>query len=205
MSIRRLSGGVVAGLLTLFFSVSEGVADRPLLGIDVVKVKPKGSWTEVTIAIENLGETDAEFQCCTAFLENSDGYAIASLTNADVGTQIHNKAKTPALIGGIAAVGLGLGGAISGVRELGYAAVGLGGASAIAGVVGEGSKEKKYRDLVIDDIMRNHVFPSGLKVAGVVYFPPKKKWPGAKQARQIHLTYKVGGRTQRVSAPVPSS
>lgn len=197
---------ILIAFLGLFFPFQQGFADHPKLaqlGLTVIKVKQKGSWTEVTIAIENLGNSDATFRCCTTFLENTDGYAIASLDNSQVQTQIYNKARTPSIVGGILAGGLGLAGVISGKKELGYAGLGLGGASAIAHVVGGGSADKKHRELVIDDIMRNQVFPSGLKVAGVAYFPPKKKWPGSKKAEEIHLTYEYQGRLHRVSAPVP--
>jgi len=173
------------------------------LSISVVKVKTKGSWTEVMIAIENHGSKDAEFQCCKVFLENTDGYAVASLNREEVQTQIHNKAKTAATIGTILGIGLGLGGAISGHEELGYAGLGVAGGSVIAGVAGESSADGKQRSLIIDDIMRNQVFPAGLKVAGVVYFPPKKKWPGSKKAQAVHLTYNQRGKSYRATAFVP--
>lgn len=174
------------------------------LGLSVVKVKAKGSWTEVMIAVENHGSKDAEFQCCKVFLENTDGYAVPSLTKQEVQTQIHNKAKTAATIGTIVGLGLGLGGAISGHEELGYAGLGVAGGSVIAGVAGESSADGKQRSLVIDDIMRNQVFPAGLKVAGVVYFPPKKKWPGSQKAQAVHLTYNQNGKSHRVTAYVPN-
>ncbi|HSA60214.1 MAG TPA: hypothetical protein VLJ37_11080 [bacterium] len=189
--------------MTLFPALASAGAEGPL-SLDVIKVNSKGSWTEVQIAIQNNGDTDAQFECCTVFLENSDGYAVASLNQGEVRSQIHNKAKTGAILGGIAAGGLGLGGLISGHEELGYAAVGVGAGSAIAGTVGEAGAEGAARDIVIDDIMRNHLFPAGLKVAGIAYFPPKKKWPGSKRAEEIHLTYKMGNQTYRASSPVPN-
>lgn len=193
----------VFGALLLLFSQTAVAAEGPL-SLDVVKVKAKGSWTEVQIAIRNNGDTDTQLECCTVYLENSDGYAVTSLNQGEVRTQIHNKAKTGAIIGGIAALGLGLGGAISGHEELGYAALGVGAGSAIAGEVGSASAEKQGRELIIDDVMRNRIFPSGLKVAGVAYFPPKKKWPGSKKAEEIHLTYKMGKKTYQTSATVPN-
>lgn len=191
-------------MLTLIFlaaPILSSAAEGPL-SLSVVKVKSKGGWTEVQIAIQNNGDTDTELQCCTVFLENTDGYAVASLTRGEVESQIHNKARTGAILGGIAAAGLGLGGLISGNENLGYAALGVGAGSAIAGEVGSASAEKQGRDLVIDDVMRNRVFPSGLKVAGVAYFPPKKKWPGSKNAQEIHLTYKMGKKTYKTSAAI---
>lgn len=197
-------GWVAVGCLIISLVFCRGVgAGEPALGLEVVKVKHRGGWAEVMIAIENRTGRDIEFQCCKAFLEDTDGYAIASLSNREVGSQIYNKARTPAIIGAILGGGLGLGGAISGKKELGYAALGVAGASAIAGVAGDASAEKRHRELVIDDIMRNQVFPAGLKVAGIVYFPPKKKWPGSKQGQAIHLTYTMNGRLHRVTAPFP--
>jgi hypothetical protein len=195
------------GFLALFFlfapAASASAAEGPL-SLDVVKLNAKGSWTEVQIAIQNNGETDADFKCCTVFLENSDGYAVASLNPGEVRSQNHNKARTGATIGQIVGAGLGIGGLISGREELAYAGLGVAGGSTIAGVVGGASEDKRERDLVIDDVMRNHVFPAGLKVAGVAYFPPKKKWPGSKNAEEIHLTYQMGGRTYRASAAIPN-
>jgi hypothetical protein len=172
------------------------------LSLDVVKVKAKGSWTEVQIAIRNNGNTDAPFSCCTVFLENTDGYSVASLNYGEVESQIHNKARTGSIIGEIIGAGLGIGGLASGNRALGYTGLGIAGGSAIAGVAGDSAAEKQGRDLVIDDIMRNQVFPSGLKVAGVAYFPPKKKWPGSQHAQRIHLTYKMGNKTYRTVADI---
>jgi hypothetical protein len=174
----------------------------PALQVYVIKVKPKMGWTEVTLAIENTGNTDADIQCCTTYLETDDGYAVASLTQAEVRTQNYNRARTPAIIGGIIGAGLGLGGAISGNRGVGYAGLGTLGASAITGTVGEAVSDKNGRNFIIDDIMRNYEFPSGLKVAGTAYFPPKKKWPGSSHARAFHLTYKLNGKSYRVTTPV---
>lgn len=172
------------------------------LDVYVIKVKPKGSWTEVTIAIENDGKTDANIQCCTVYLETDAGYAVASLTQDEVRTQNYNKARTPAIIGGIIGAGLGFGGAISGKKELGYAALGTLGTSAIAGTVGQHVYDKNNRNFIIDDVMRNRELPSGLKVAGIAYFPPKKKWPGSQRAIAIHLTYKLNGRSYRTTTPI---
>lgn len=200
--MRRIFSNLCGLFTAILLSQSLLAAEGGPLTLDVVKVKAKGSWTEVMIAIQNHGDTDTELQCCTVYLENSDGYAVASLNQGEVRTQIHNKAKTGAIIGGIAALGLGLGGAISGHEELGYAALGVGAGSAIAGTVGDASAEKAGRELIIDDVMRNRVFPAGLKVAGIAYFPPKKKWPGSKNAEEMHLTYKMGKKTYTTSAPV---
>ncbi len=185
-----------------FSHFPQALAAEGPLSLDVVKVKAKGSWTEVQIAIRNNGDTDAQFSCCTVFLENSDGYAVASLNQGEVRSQIHNKARTGAILGGIAAAGLGLGGLISGHEELGYAAIGVGAGSAIANTVGDAKADSASRDIIIDDVMRNHLFPAGLKVAGIAYFPPKKKWTGSKNVEEIHLTYKMGNKTYRASAPV---
>jgi hypothetical protein len=195
--------GNLYGILALFFLLvpAAAAADGPL-SLDVVKLNSKGSWTEVQIAIQNNGDTDAELKCCTVFIENSEGYAVASLNPGEVRSQNYNKARTGATIGQIVGAGLGIGGLISGREELAYAGLGVAGGSTIAGVVGGASEDKRDRDLVIDDVMRNHVFPAGLKVAGVAYFPPKKKWPGSKNAEEIHLTYKMGNKTYRTSAPI---
>ncbi len=173
-----------------------------LLQVEAIKLKSKGSWTELQLAIQNTGNTDAEFECCQIYIENKDQYAIQSLSRQEVKSQIYNKAKTGSILGGIAAVGLGLGGAISGHEELGYAALGVGGASLAANVVGDASAEKQGRNLIIDDIMRTTEFPAGLKIAGVSYFPPKKKWPGSRDIERVHLTYKYKGKTYRTSAPL---
>ncbi len=176
-------------------------ARAPELGVDVVKVKHKSGWTEVTMAIQNMGTRDLKFKCCQVFLENADGYSIQSLTPHEVRTQLHNRAKTAAVLGSIVGAGLGLGGAISGKKSLGYAALGVFGASAIAGTAGGAVADSQSRSLIIDNIMRNQVFPAGLKVAGVVYFPPRKKWPGSRKAQAVHLSYKRGSQQYRSSAP----
>ncbi len=204
MNMKKISLIIaVLGLLLPDFPVWAKGAPGPL-DLYVVKVKARGGWTEVTVAIENDGKTDARVQCCHVYLENTDGYAVLSLTRDEVRSQNVNRARTPAIIGGIIGAGLGLGGMISGKEELGYAAVGTLGSSAIAATVGEHVADKNSRNLVIDDLMRNYEFPSGLKVAGVVYFPPKKKWPGSQSAKAIHLTYKLNGKSYRVFAPFPS-
>jgi len=175
--------------------------DGPV-GLSVIKMKTKGSWTEVTIAIENRTNRDLEFPCCNTYLETDNGFAVASLDRGEVQTQIHNKARTGAIIGEIIGVGLGIGGLASGHDELAYAGLGVGAGSAIAGTAGGAVAEGAERRIVIDDIMRNQIFPSGLKVAGVVYFPPKSKWPGSKHAQAVHLAYNLKGKSYKVSAPI---
>lgn len=76
------------------------------------------------------------------------------------------------------------------------------GPGAIAGTVGEAAAEGAQRSFVIDDIMRVRTFPAGLKVAGVAYFPPRKKWPDSKHLQAIHVTYKLHGQQHRVTVPV---
>ncbi len=192
----------LAILASFSLNLTTAWADDGPISLNVVKLKNKGSWTEVMLAIANNGNKDLEFQCCTVYLENTDGYAVSSLNRGEVESQIHNKARTGALIGAIVGAGLGIGGAISGNEDLGWAALGVGGTSAIAGLAGSAGAEGAQRALIIDDIMRNQVFPSGLKVAGIVYFPPKKKWPGSQKAQAVHLTYTIGNHTYHASAPV---
>lgn len=175
----------------------------PSLEVEVISVKYKGSWTQVGIAIKNLGTADAPVSCCGAFIEDGDGYAVASLKRDEIAQLIHNKAKTAAAIGAIVGLGLGIGGAVGGVDELEYAGIALGGASGIGAVAGSAAAESQQRNLIVDDIMRNTTFPAGLKVAGFVFFPPKKKWPGkSREAKAIHLTYLVNGAQYSISAPV---
>lgn len=199
MTIKRL---LLAVIIMTILSDHAWAEEGGPLGLSVVKVKAKGSWTEVMVAISNNGAKDLEFKCCKVYLENTDGYAVSSLSREEVQTQIHNKAKTAAIIGGIVGAGLGIGGIASGNDALAYSGLGVGAGSAIAGTAGEAVAEGAQRGLVIDDIMRNQVFPSGLKVAGIAYFPPKKKWPGSKNAQAMHLTYTLNGKTYRASAPV---
>lgn len=172
------------------------------LGVSVVSVKAKGSWTEVVLALENKGGADVQFSCCKAFLENDDGFSVASLTQGEVRSQIHNKAKTAAAIGAIVGAGLGIGGWAGGSEEAALAGISVAGASAIGGIAGDASANKQARNIVIDDLMRNQLFPTGLKVAGVVYFPPKKKWPGSHTAKAIHVTYSYKGTQQMVTVPL---
>lgn len=180
---------------------ARGIESGPL-SLHVVKVKGNNSWTEVQIAVENRRDQDLNMKCCTAFLENQDGYSIASLNSDDIRAQNYNKARTPALIGGVIAAGLGIGGAMSNNKGLQYAALGTGAASAIGAIAGDSAANKRTRNLLIDDVMRNQLFPGGLKVAGVVYFPPQKKWPGSRKAQAVHISYNYGGRTYRASAKI---
>jgi len=173
------------------------------LSLSVVKVKAKGGWTEVTMAIQNTTDKDISFECCQTYLETDTGYAVSSLTRGEVESQIYNRARTGALIGGIVGLGLGIGGLASGNNAVGYSGLGVGAGSAIAGVAGESAANSAARGIIIDDIMRNQVFPAGLKVAGIAYFPPKKKWPDSKKAQAVHLTYSLNGRSYQTSAPVP--
>lgn len=181
----------------------EQKISAPELEVEVLSVKYKGSWTQVGIAIKNLGTADAPISCCGAYIEDGDGYAIASLTRDELSQLIHNKAKNAAAIGAIIGLGLGIGGAVGGVDELVYSGIAVGGASGIGAVAGSAVAESQQRNLIIDDIMRNRTFPAGLKVAGNIFFPPKKRWPGkSRKAQAIHLTYQVNGAQYRIDAPV---
>lgn len=193
---------IVGGCLMMPSFAKAGRGATPPLTMDVVTMKAKGGWTAVVIALKNNGAGDAAIQCCTAYLETDAGFAVQSLTRQDLSELNYNRAKTTSTLGGIVAAGLGLGGAIGNVDELIYAGIALGGASAIAGVAGGAQRDAEARNVVIDDIQRVHKFPAGLKVAGVVYFPPKRKWPGSHRAAAVHVTYRVGAREYRVSAPV---
>ncbi|MBI2345995.1 MAG: hypothetical protein HYV03_03760 [Deltaproteobacteria bacterium] len=172
------------------------------LGVTYVGMKAKGGWTAVVIAIENQGTRDATFECCEAFLENAAGFAVPALGGDEMAVLIRNKAKTAATIGALIGAGLGIAGAVADVDELVYAAVGIGVASGVTAVAGEASADKERRSFVIDNVFRARSFPAGLKVAGVVYFPPRKRWPDSKQAQAIHLTYKLGGMQHRVAAQI---
>ncbi|MBI4237663.1 MAG: hypothetical protein HY696_04485 [Deltaproteobacteria bacterium] len=175
---------------------------RAPVALDVVAIKAKGGWTAAVIALRNNGTTDARIECCTAYVENDAGYAVQSLTRGDLEILARNRAKTAATIGGIIGAGLGLGGAIGNVDELVYAGIAVAGTSAIAGVAGSAAHDNDVRNFVIDDMMRVHKLPAGLKVAGVVYFPPTKKWPGSKRAKAVHVTYRLNGKEYRTMAPV---
>lgn len=172
------------------------------LQMEMIGMKNKAGWTAVVIALKNSGTRDSNLQCCTAFLETDAGYAVQSLNRDEIAAVNFNRAKTAATIGGIAGAALGIGGLAGHVDELAYAGLALGGASAIAGTVGSAKESGELRNLVIDDLMRVRQFPAGLKVAGTVYFPPQKKWPGSHTARTIHLTYRAGGQEYHVTAPV---
>ncbi|MBI4366602.1 MAG: hypothetical protein HY543_07275 [Deltaproteobacteria bacterium] len=174
------------------------------LQVEYVGMKAKGGWTAVVVAIQNTGTHDAEFACCEAYLENAAGYAIPALSGDEMAVLIHNRAKTAAAIGALIGAGLGIVGAVSGSVELIYAATGVGVASGIAGVAGQAAAEGEARHFVIDNVWRAKAFPAGLKVAGVIYFPPRKKWPNSKDPQALHLTYKLRDRTYRITAPAPS-
>lgn len=198
--------------LTLFSDIAWGVDKKatptetlaPALAVEVIKIKNKSSWTELTIAIQNLGTTDATISCCTAYLEDSNGYAIASLTRNDLLAIIHNKARTAATIGSMVGLGMGVGGAVGNINELEYAGIAVGGASVIGGVVGEAAAESQARNLIIDDIMRNKTFPAELKVAGKVFFPPRRKWPSdSRVATALHITYEINGKQYKAKTIIP--
>ncbi|PIR21576.1 MAG: hypothetical protein COV45_02190 [Deltaproteobacteria bacterium CG11_big_fil_rev_8_21_14_0_20_47_16] len=174
------------------------------LSATFVDMKSKSSWVTVTIALENMGDAEATFECCKAFLENADGLSVASLTQDEVQRLVHNKAKTAALIGTIAGAGLGIAGAVDRSAELGYAAVSVAGASTIAGAVAEASADSQRRNIVIDDVMRAKIFYPGIKVAGSMWFPSKKHWHGSKKIQAIHVVYAYNGKMQELTIPVNS-
>ncbi|MBT3182182.1 MAG: hypothetical protein HN337_06730 [Deltaproteobacteria bacterium] len=175
---------------------------EPQLSMEIIKAKSKGSWTEVFFAIKNDGIKSSDVNCCKAYLEDMDGFAIANLNRGELRSLIHNKARTAAIVGAIAGLGMGIGGAAGGVDELAYAGLATAGASGIAGAAGAAAADAQRRSVIIDDIMRNRTFPAGLKVAGAVYFPPKKKWPSSKVAKALHITYEVKGKEYTISAPI---
>lgn len=177
-------------------------ARNATLEVSFIGIKYKGSWTEVEIALENKGDAEATFGCCKAFIENDAGFSTASLTQGEVQSQVYNKAKTAALVGTIVGAGLGIAGAISGTPELGYAAIGVAGTSTIAGAVAEHSADKMQRNIVIDDVMRAQVYYPGIKVAGKMWFPPKKRWQGSKKPAAIHVVYSYNGKMQNVTVPI---
>lgn len=177
-------------------------ARNATLEVSFIGIKYKGSWTEVEIALENKGDVEATFGCCKAFIENEAGFSAASLTQGEVQSQVHNKAKTAALIGTIVGAGLGIAGAIDGSPELGYAAVSVAGAGTIAGAAAEYSADKSRRNIVIDDVMRAQVYYPGIKVAGKMWFPPKKRWQGSKKPAAIHVVYSYNGKMQNVTVPI---
>lgn len=175
----------------------------PEFSFEVIKVKYKGGWTEAAVAIQNTGSSEATVTCCNFFLENDDGYSVQTLTRDEVLALIHNKAATASAIGALVGVGLGVGGAVGGIDELEYAGIAAGSASVIGGVVGEAAAEGSRRRVVVDNVMRVQKFPPGLKVAGILYFPPRKRWSGSHTAVAIHLVYEAGGTMQRATAPIP--
>lgn len=177
-------------------------ASNASLEVSFIGIKYKGSWTEVQIALENKGNAEAEFECCKAFLENDAGFSTASLTQGEIQTQVYNKAKTAALVGTIVGAGLGIAGAIDGSPELGYAAASVAGASVITGAVAEHSADKSRRNIVIDDVMRAQIYYPGIKVAGTMWFPPKKRWQGSKKPQAIHVVYNYNGQMQKVTVPI---
>jgi hypothetical protein len=152
--------------------------------------------------LQNKGSSEAKFECCKAFLENDAGFSVASLTQGEVQSQVHNKAKTLATVGTIVGAGLGIAGAIDRSAELGYAAASVAGASTIAGAVAEASADKQHRNIVIDDVMRSQVYPPGIKVAGTMWFPPRKRWQGSKTPQAIIVVYNYNGHQQNVRVPV---
>lgn len=193
---------LVCGAASPTLAKGQAASARAPVDLDVVAVKAKGGWTAAVIALRNNGAKDARIECCTAYVENDAGYAVQSLTRSDLEILARNRAKTAATIGGIIGAGLGIGGAIGNVDELVYAGISVAGASAIAGVAGSAAHDNEVRNFVIDDMMRVRKLPAGLKVAGVVYFPPMKKWPGSKRAKAVHVTYRLNSREYRAMAPV---
>lgn len=177
-------------------------AKNATLEVSFIAMKMKGSWTEVQIALQNNGSQNATFECCKAFLENDAGFSVASLTQGEVQSLVHNKAKTAALVGTIVGAGLGIAGAIDGSPELGYAATSVAGASVITGAVAEHSADTTRRNIVIDDVMRAQIYPPGIKVAGTMWFPPKKRWQGSKKPKAIHVVYAYNGQQQQVVVPI---
>lgn len=205
---RRIAGIVLSTLLIVNVGWAKPkhhhrhrTADATL-GVEFVKMKAKGGWTTIVLALQNQGTADTDFECCQMYIENDAGYAVQALSRDEMQVLIHNRARTASIIGELVGAGLGIGGAIGGVDELVYAGVAVGLGSAIVGVAGDAAKEGQQRSLVIDDIMRNQNFPAGLKIAGVAYFPPKKKWPDSKVLQAIHVTYKLHGKQHRVTVPV---
>lgn len=183
---------------------SGGEVSNATLSASFIGMKSKGSWIAATIALENMGSKEATFECCQAFIENTDGISVASLSQGEVQQLVHNKAKTAAMIGAIAGAGLGIAGAIDRSPELGYAAASVAGASTIAGVAAEASVDAQRRNIVIDDIMRAQIFYPGIKIVGNVWFPSKKHWHGSKKAQAIHLVYAYDGQLQKLTVPIDS-
>jgi hypothetical protein len=174
----------------------------PPISVEVLKMKHHGGWTEVTVAIENKSDEVLSLECCTAYMENAAGYAVPSLTGQEIKRQVHNSAGAGATIGQIIGLGLGIGGLASGNDALAYTGLGVGTGSTIVSVAGEASANSRKRGIIMDDVMRNQTFPPRLKVAGVVYFPPKKKWPESKEAANLHMIYRADGDQQDISVPV---
>lgn len=203
---------IVFVLVVMIIAVSAGAAlakgavssttATSQFSFEVIKVKYKGSWTEASVAIQNTGSADATVSCCNFFIENEDGFSVQTLSRDEVLALIHNKAATASAIGALVGLGLGVGGAVGGIDELEYAGIAAGSGSVIAGVAGEAAAEGSRRVVAVDNVMRVHTFPPGLKVSGTVYFPPRKRWPGSHTARAIHLLYESHGATQRVTAPI---
>lgn len=191
--------GCLVALLVVNWSTLAH-ADGGPLALEYVSTKAASGWTAVTVAIRNKTKAPISVRCCEAFVENGQGYAVASLETDDISRLNNNKARTAAKLGGLLGAGLGLGGAIGGVDELVYAGVATGVASGVAATVGEAKQEGNERDLIIDNLQRVRKFPPGLKVAGVIYFPPTKKWPGSKQAKAVHLTYTWKGGEYKATA-----
>lgn len=197
---------LVAAIAAPFPALAKGKryrsAGNASLEVSLIGIKYKGAWAEVQVALENKGSAAATFECCKAFLENDAGFSVASLTQGEVQSQVYNKAKTAALVGTIVGAGLGIAGAIDGSPELGYAAVSAAGASTIAGAVAEHAADKARRNIVIDDVMRAQIFYPGIKVAGTMWFPPKKRWQGSKKPQAIHVVYNYNGQMQKVTVPI---
>ncbi len=173
------------------------------ISVEVLKMKHRGGWTEVTVAIENKSDEVLSVECCTAYLENTKGFAVPSLTGAEIKRQVHNSLGTGATIGQIIGVGLGIGGLASGNDALAYSGLGVGLGSTVVSVAGEASADSRKRGILMDDVLRNQAFPPRVKVAGVVYFPPKKKWPESKEAESLHMIYEdEDGQKRDVSVPI---
>lgn len=187
-------------MVALLVGLTVPVLAAGPLSIEYIGAKTGKGWTAVEVAIRNNTAKPIAVRCCEAFVENERGYAVASLTASDVSQLNYNKANTAAKLGGLLGAGLGLGGAIGGVDELVYAGVATGIASGAASVVGQAKADGNDRDLIIDDLQRVRKFPPGLKVAGVIYFPPTRKWPGSKAAKAVHLAYTYGGAEYKASA-----
>lgn len=180
---------------------SMNAADASL-SVSVISIKYKGAWTEVQVALENKSSTEAMFECCKAFIQNTAGYSIASLTQNEMQVLVRNKVRTASIVGAVVGAGIGIAGAVSGNDDLVYAGTGVAGASTIAGAVGEAAADAQRRNVVIDDVMRAKVFYPGIKVAGAMWFPARKKWQGSKKAQAIDVIYTSNGQMQKVTVPI---